>query len=70
MAEALSEGGWLAKGCEVYAEGRLTVGRWESNGEPRSGLELAAFVVQVLGVAGRRSPSDALLRVSLHDAQL
>jgi single-strand DNA-binding protein len=59
MAEALSEGGRLVKGCEVYAEGRLIVGRWESNGEPRSGLELAAFVVQVLGVAGRRPQSDA-----------
>jgi single-strand DNA-binding protein len=54
LAESLSEGGRLVKGAEVYAEGRLTVGRWEKEGEQRSGLELAAFVVQVLGVAGRR----------------
>jgi single-strand DNA-binding protein len=53
LAESLAEGGRLVKGAEVYAEGRLTLARWEKDGEQRSGLELAAFVVQVLGLNAR-----------------
>lgn len=45
----------IKKGLEVYCEGKLTLGRWEaSDGAPRSGLNLSAWVVQPIGQVGRR----------------
>jgi single-strand DNA-binding protein len=56
-AEALGEAAALTKGSEVYVEGRLKLSTWTGpNGEPRSGLELQARRVDVLGAIGRRAP--------------
>jgi single-stranded DNA-binding protein len=45
----------LGEGIEVYAEGKLQVGRWTAeDGTPRSGLRLNAWQVVPLGQIGRR----------------
>jgi single-strand DNA-binding protein len=50
----------LTKGAEVYCEGRLTLGTWTGkDGEPKAGLNLAAWVVQPMGQIGRRKPKAA-----------
>jgi hypothetical protein len=37
----------IGKGTEVYAEGKLTLGRWVGgDGTPRAGLNLSAWPVQ------------------------
>ena len=53
-AEQLHEAG-LAKGAECYVEGRLKLNSWHAqDGQQRSGLELSAWRVDVLGAIGRR----------------
>ena len=44
----------LAKGQEVYAEGRLSLNSWQKNGETRHGLNLVAWRLEPLGEIGRR----------------
>ena len=47
----------LAKGVEVYVEGRLTMNTWEGkDGQQRTGLSVAAWEVQPMGQIGRRKP--------------
>jgi single-strand DNA-binding protein len=60
-AERLEQEGRVKKGAAVYCEGRLKLSKWMSaQGEPRSGLELSAWVVQVMGNLGeRRRPRTA-----------
>jgi single-stranded DNA-binding protein len=44
----------LAKGVEVYVEGRLTMTAWTGkDGQPRTGLSVAAWRVDVLGRIGK-----------------
>jgi len=43
----------LQKGDQVYAEGRVRLNTWQSNGEQRSGLELTAWIVQPIGAFRR-----------------
>lgn len=50
----------LAKGAEVYVEGRLRLGRWTGqDGAPRAGLNVNAWTVQPMGQIGRRAPRDS-----------
>jgi single-strand DNA-binding protein len=57
-AEALDAAGALVKGSEVYTEGRLKLNRWTTpEGEARSGLELQAWRLDVLGAIGKRRPA-------------
>lgn len=45
----------IGKGCEVYAEGRLRLNRWDgSDGQERSGLELVCWKLEPLGQVGKR----------------
>ena len=45
----------LAKGTEVYAEGRLSLNAWTSrDGAERTGLAVTAWRVEVLGQIGGR----------------
>jgi single-strand DNA-binding protein len=54
-AEELNTAG-LAKGAECYVEGRLKLNTWNGpDGQQRSGLELSAWRVDVLGAIGRRA---------------
>jgi single-strand DNA-binding protein len=56
-AEALSGSAGLVKGAEVYVEGRVRLNRWTTpDGSERSGLELTAWRLDVLGAIGRRAP--------------
>jgi single stranded DNA-binding protein len=46
----------LAKGVEVYVEGRLSMNTWEGkDGQQRTGLSVAAWRIDVLGQIGRRA---------------
>src|SRR5579884_3315137 len=61
-AEELHESGNLGKGAEVYVEGRLKLNTWAGqDGQQRSGLELSAWRVDVLGAIGRRARKTAPL---------
>jgi single-strand DNA-binding protein len=54
-AEALAE--VLQKGAQVYVEGRLKHDRWQSAaGEPRCGLSVSAWKVEVHGRIGKHAP--------------
>lgn len=45
----------LTKGVEVHVEGRLKLNTWQAaDGTPRSGLNVTAWKLQVLGQIGRR----------------
>ena len=47
----------LAKGVEVYVEGRLKLNTWQaSDGTQRSGLNVTAWRLELIGQIGRRSP--------------
>lgn len=53
MAEQLN--GKLTKGSRLYAEGRIRLEQWAGrDGEARSTLKLAAWVVQPMGIESRR----------------
>ena len=44
----------LAKGVEVYVEGRLSLNAWTGkDGQPRTGLSVSAWRVEVLGRIGK-----------------
>jgi single-stranded DNA-binding protein len=46
----------LAKGVEVYVEGRLSLNTWTGrDGAERTGLSVSAWQVTPLGQIGRRS---------------
>lgn len=48
----------LAKGTRVYVEGRLKLDTWtDREGQSRTGLKVAATLVQPLGQIGRRKPA-------------
>ena len=50
----------LTKGAEVYVEGRLTMNTWEGkDGQPRTGLSVSAWRVEVLGKIGKSRPAKA-----------
>ena len=50
----------LEKGALVYVEGRLTLDTWtDKEGRERSGLKVAASLLQPLGQIGRRKPTKA-----------
>ncbi|MBN1420975.1 MAG: single-stranded DNA-binding protein [Planctomycetes bacterium] len=56
-------GRFLAKGREVFVEGRLTLATWEVGGEKRSSLRVTAENVQFLGrpddsIQPSRNPVD------------
>jgi single-strand DNA-binding protein len=49
----------LAKGRQVYVEGRLQTRKWEDNGQTKYATEIVANTVQFLGSAGtERSASN------------
>lgn len=45
-------GKYLAKGRQVYVEGRLQTRSWEDNGQKKYATEIVASTVQFLGSAG------------------
>jgi single-stranded DNA-binding protein len=52
----------LAKGVEVYVEGRLTMNTWEGkDGQQRTGLSVSAWRVEILGRKSRpaKAPKNA-----------
>ena len=52
----------LKKGTECYIEGRLRLNTWQSNGEQRSGLALAAWTCQPMGQVGKKAPARPAAR--------
>jgi len=53
-------GEYLAKGKQVYVEGRLQTRDWEDrDGNKRKTTEIVAGVMQMLGAAGDRARGDA-----------
>jgi len=48
-------GKYLAKGRQVYVEGRLQTRSWEDNGQKKYSTEIVANTVQFLGSAGEAS---------------
>ena len=47
----------IAKGASIYVEGRIKLDKWTTkDGEPRSGLSVAATRVEALGQIGRKRP--------------
>ena len=57
---AIELSGSLHKGDRAYVEGRLKLNTWaDKDGRERSGLQVAATLVQPLGQIGRRKPSEA-----------
>jgi single-strand DNA-binding protein len=49
--------GVLHKGDRIYVEGRLRLENWTGqDGQPRSGLKLAAWKIERLGEIGRNRP--------------
>lgn len=56
LAENLNASGNLGKGAECYVEGRMKLNTWAGpDGQQRSGLELSAWRVDLLGAIGRRA---------------
>jgi single-strand DNA-binding protein len=55
--EALRLQPLLRKGQRVYVEGRLRLEQWQGpDGQPRSGLAVSAWRVEILGQIGRSAP--------------
>lgn len=48
-------GKYLAKGRQVYVEGRLQTRSWEDNGQKKYTTEIVATTVQFLGSAGNET---------------
>jgi single-strand DNA-binding protein len=48
-------GKYLAKGRQVYVEGRLQTRSWEDNGQKKYSTEIVASTVQFLGSAGNEA---------------
>jgi single-strand DNA-binding protein len=47
----------IARGTELYVEGRLTMNTWtDKDGQQRTGLSVSAWQVTPLGQIGRRKP--------------
>jgi single-stranded DNA-binding protein len=58
----------LVKGASAYAEGYVKLNRWEApDGSPRSGLELVAWQLTVMGAIGRRAPAQARRQGALQE---
>lgn len=55
-ARAEELAGPLKKGDRIYVEGSLTLRAWESAGEKRFGLNVAAWKCERLGQIGRNKP--------------
>ena len=67
LAEQLGES--LKKGTALYIEGRLTHGKWTSrDGEPRCGLSVSAWKVEVHGAIGRAAPKRQPATTPVHPA--
>ena len=65
QAEALAD---LAAGARVYVEGRLKLETWtDGEGRERTGLKLAATLVQPMGQIGHRKPAKARGKASVED---
>ena len=61
-AEAIAT---LQKGARVYVEGRLKLNAWTTHdGTERTGLQVAATLVQPLGQIGKRRPAGSAPRSS------
>ena len=52
-------GKYLAKGRQVYVEGRLQTRSWEDNGQKKYTTEIVANTVQFLGSAGAETGTGA-----------
>jgi single-stranded DNA-binding protein len=53
----------IAKGVEVYGEGRLSLNAWTGrDGAERTGLSVSAWQVMPLGQIGRRKPKGTITR--------
>lgn len=52
-------GKYLAKGRQVYVEGRLQTRSWEDNGQKKYSTEIVANTVQFLGSANSEASSGA-----------
>jgi single stranded DNA-binding protein len=49
--------GTLAKGSELYIEGRLKLSTWQAqDGQQRSGLDVSVWTCAVMGAIGRKAP--------------
>lgn len=67
QAEALAA---LAAGARVYVEGRLKLETWtDSEGRERTGLKVAATLVQPMGQIGHRKPAKARTKASGEDGE-
>jgi single-strand DNA-binding protein len=51
-------GKYLAKGRQVYVEGKLQTRSWEDNGQKKYSTEIVASTVQFLGSAGAESSNS------------
>ena len=52
-------GKYLAKGRQVYVEGKLQTRSWEDNGQKKYSTEIVASTVQFLGSANNENTSSA-----------
>lgn len=52
-------GKYLAKGRQVYVEGKLQTRSWEDNGQKKYATEIVASTVQFLGSAGAETTTGA-----------
>ena len=52
-------GKYLAKGRQVYVEGRLQTRSWEDNGQKKYSTEIVATTVQFLGSANNENSASA-----------
>lgn len=68
LAEVANE--YLAKGKQVYIEGRIRLGQWDDRqtGEKRARLEVVANELQMLGQRGDQAGGAGEQRGSLSDA--
>lgn len=51
-------GKYLAKGRQVYVEGKLQTRSWEDNGQKKYATEIVAQTVQFLGAGGATTTTD------------
>lgn len=64
-------GKYLAKGRQVYVEGRLQTRSWEDNGQKKYSTEIVANTVQFLGNAGNEAgvTKDSSMNQSQNQSQ-
>lgn len=62
-------GKYLAKGRQVYVEGRLQTRSWEDNGQKKYSTEIVATTVQFLGSANSETSTSMSTSSSSHSSQ-